>query len=117
VSDAPATADALERPHVVWWLLVLGGLGVLGLQAFDAEFYGWWVRHVNPLPGQIVMRWIFYACFPIHVYEAFWVHKTAGKLGMLRSKTAWTVQTFLLGYPSTHLFRKHARLARAQGAA
>jgi len=111
VSEAPVHADTLDRPHVAWWLLVGGGLTVLGLQAFSAPFYAWWVSHVNPLPGQLAMRWILFACFPIHVYEALYVHARARKLGMHRSKMAWTVQTFLLGYPSTHLFRKRARLA------
>jgi hypothetical protein len=96
----------------VWWVLVSGGLTVLGLQAFSAHFYAWWALHVNPLPGQVVMRWILFACIPIHVYEALYVYGRADKLGMRRSKAAWTVQTFFLGYPSTHLFRKHARVAR-----
>jgi hypothetical protein len=106
-----AEADAVERPHVVWWAVVGGGLALLGLQAFDAPFYRWWTLHVNPLPGQLVMRWVLYACIPIHVYEALYVYGRADKLGMRRSKVAWTVQTFFLGYPSTHLFRRRARLA------
>jgi hypothetical protein len=114
VVEAPASADALERPHVVWWILVIGGLALLGLQSFSAPFYAWWVMRVNALPGQLVMRWIFFACIPIHVYEALYVRRTAEKVGIHRSKTAWIVQTFLLGYPSTHLFRKHARVARSQ---
>jgi hypothetical protein len=114
VARTLATADALERPHVVWWILVIGGLTLLGLQSFSAPFYAWWVMHVNPLPGPLVMRWIFLACIPIHVYEALYVRRTADKLGMRRSKTAWMVQTFFLGYPSTHLFRKRARIARSQ---
>jgi hypothetical protein len=112
VSRAPGSVDAVERPHVVWWVLVIGGLSVLALQALSAPFYSWWVSHVNPLPGQGVMRWILIACAPIHVYEALYVYGAARKLGMRRSQTAWAVQTLLLGYPSTHLFRKHAHLAR-----
>jgi hypothetical protein len=116
VATAPHTADAIERPRLVWWVLVLGGLTILGCQSFSASFYAWWAVHVNPLPGQLVMRWILYACLPIHVYEALYVHRVAGRVGMPGSKTAWTAQTFLLGYPSTHLFRKHARLARQASA-
>jgi hypothetical protein len=114
VVEAPESADALERPHVAWWVLVIGGLTLLGLQSFSAPFYAWWVVHANALPGRPVLRWIFLACIPVHVYEALYVRRTAAELGMGRSKSAWTVQTFFLGYPSTHLFRKHARVARAQ---
>jgi hypothetical protein len=113
---APLSADAVEFPHALWWVLVLGGMTVLGLQSFDASFYQWWAAHVNALPGQLVMRCIFLACIPVHLGEALYVHRTAAKLGMRRSKVAWTVQTLLIGYPSTHLFRKHARIARLQAA-
>ena len=114
MTQVSTATDALERPHVVWWVLVIGGLTLLGAQAFSAPFYEWWVSSVNPLPGQLVMRWIFLGCIPIHVYEAIYVRRTAERLGMSRSMTAWAVQTFFLGYPSTHLFRKHARAARLQ---
>src|SRR5271166_3743268 len=82
VSAAPGSPDALERPHAVWWILVIGGLTVLALQGFSAPFYSWWVSHVNPLPGQRVMRWVLFGCAPIHVYEALYVYATAEKLGM-----------------------------------
>jgi hypothetical protein len=114
VDAAPHSVDAVELPHAAWWVLVLGGMTVLGLQSFGASFYAWWAAHVNALPGQLVMRWIFFACIPVHLAEAIYVHQTAEKLGMRRSKAAWTVQTLLLGYPSTHLFRKHARVARVR---
>jgi hypothetical protein len=115
-SSAPVsagTADAVERPAVVWWVLVLGGLTVLGLQSWDAAFYTWWVSHVNWLPSQMVMAWVFIACIPIHVGEAAYVYFAAPRSGLLRSRTAWAVQTLMLGYPSTHLFRKRAARQRA----
>jgi hypothetical protein len=97
----------------VWWLLVLGGLTVLALQSWDAPFYAWWTAHVNPLPGQAVMAWVFVACIPIHVGEALYVYFASPRSGLSRSRSAWTVQTFFLGYPSTHLFRRRAARIRA----
>jgi hypothetical protein len=113
--SAPEThdaGDAVERPALVWWVLVLGGLTILALQSWNASFYAWWTSHVNWLPGQIFMSWIFIACVPIHVGEAIYVYVTAPRRGLSRSRAAWTIQTFVLGYPSTHLFRKRAARPR-----
>jgi hypothetical protein len=107
---APLDADAVERPAVVWWVLVLGGLTILAFQAWDAEFYAWWTSHVNWLPGQRFMAWLFIACIPIHVGEAIYVYVAAPRRGLSRSRRAWAIQTLILGYPSTHLFRRRGRL-------
>lgn len=112
----PDTVDAhdrVERPAAVWWVLVLGGLTILGLQSWNTGFYAWWTGHVNWLPGQAVMAWVFIACIPIHVGEAIYVYLAAPRSGLPRSRAAWTIQTFVLGYPSTHLFRKRAARLRA----
>ncbi len=98
--------DVVERPALVWWVLVIGGLGILALQSWNNDFYAWWTSHVNALPGQAVMGWIFLACIPIHVGEALYVYATAPRRGLTRTRTAWALQTLVLGYPSTHLFRK-----------
>jgi hypothetical protein len=105
--------DEWEKPHAVWWLVVLGGLTLLAFQGFDATFYAWWISHMHGLPGRSVMMWIFIACVPIHVYEAVYVFRTARRLGMTRSQRAWTLQTFFLGFPSTYLFLKRTRSVRA----
>jgi hypothetical protein len=112
--ETPDLCDAVERPAVVWWVLVLGGLSVLGLQSWNAEFYGWWTSHVNALPGQAVMSWIFIACIPIHAGEAIYVYLAAPRSGLTRSRTGWAIQTLVLGYPSTHLFRRRAARLRSR---
>ena len=98
--------DTVERPAIVWWVLVIGGLTILAFQSWDAPFYAWWTSHVNWLPGQTVMAWIFIACIPIHVGEAIYVYVAAPNRGLSRSRRAWAIQTLILGYPSTHLFRR-----------
>jgi hypothetical protein len=107
VRQTPVACDTVERPAAVWWLLVVGGLTVLGLQSWNDAFYAWWAGHVNPLPGQLVLAWVFIACIPIHLGEALYVYLGAPRRGLLRSRVAWTLQTLILGYPSTRLFRKH----------
>ena len=101
--------DVVERPKPVWWCLILGGLTVLALQAFDTSFYTWWTSTMHPLPGQHVMLWILIACVPIHVFEAVYVYRLARQMGMIQSSLGWALQTFMLGYPSTYLMRKRAR--------
>jgi hypothetical protein len=109
-------ADAVERPALVWWVLVLGGLTVLAFQGWSAPFYTWWTSHVNWLPGQAFMAWLFIACIPVHVGEALYVYIAAPRSGLSRSRSAWALQTLFLGYPSTRLFRRRATRLRAERA-
>ncbi len=103
--------DAVDRPHLVWWVIVLGGLTVLGLLGFNDAFYAWYTDALMPLPAQSVMAWIFIGCVPIHVFEAWYAYRLARRLSLVKSAVGWSVQCFLLGYPSTHLLRKRARAA------
>lgn len=102
-------ADVVEPPHVVWWILIPGGLGLLAAQGCSPTFYAWWITTMHPLPGQGFMAWLLVACLPIHVFEGAWAWRRAHELGLHRSARGWALQTFLLGYPSTHLLRKRAR--------
>jgi len=103
--------DKVDRPHPIWWVLVLGGLTLLGFQAFSTRFYDSYIAHVNPLPGQSVMLAIFIACIPIHIFEAIYVYRLAQELGLHRSAAGWSLQTLLIGFPSTLLIRKRAKSA------
>jgi hypothetical protein len=106
--------DVVDRPHVIWWLVVLGGLAVLAFQGFDPAFYAWWTAHMHALPPQTYMAWLFVACVPIHVAEAIYCHRLATRIGMPRSARGWAMQTLALGFPSTALLRKRARAAAAR---
>ena len=103
------TEDTVDAPALYWWVAIIGGLVLLGIQGFNTEFYNWWIANMHPLPGQNVMAWILIACLPIHLFEAIYVYRVAQHLGMPNSAMGWAVQTFILGYPSTHLIRKRAR--------
>ena len=105
--------DKVDHPHLVWWVVVIGGLSLLGVQAFSESFYTWWVTHLHPLPSQTVMMWILIACAPIHVFEAFYCHWLARRIGLVRSAVGWGVQSFFLGYPSTRLLRQRAKASAA----
>ena len=103
------TEDRVEPPALYWWVAIIGGLTLLGFQGLHDGFYNWWITNMHGLPGQNVMAWIFVACLPIHIFEAVYVYRVANHLGMVKSAMGWAVQTFILGYPSTHLIRKRAK--------
>ena len=104
-----AIDDRVESPKLHWWISIVGGLTLLGFQGLHPEFYNWWIATVHPLPAQNVMAWIFIACLPIHIYEAVYVYRLANLLGMPESAMGWSIQTFILGFPSTSLLRKRAK--------
>ncbi len=102
-------SDRIEVPHLIWWVLVLGGIGILALQALHDPFYAWYTSTLHPLPGQDVMTWILVACLPIHIFEAVYVFRLAHELGLVESAPLWGLQTFMIGYPSTRLMLERAR--------
>jgi hypothetical protein len=102
-------SDSVERPHVLWWVAIVGGLAVLALQGFSASFYAWWTEHVNPLPSQSVMMWMFVAVIPIHIGEALFCYRLSNRIGTPHASLGWALQTFIIGFPSTRLLLKRAR--------
>ena len=104
-------SEKVERPHILWWVSIVGGLTILGLQGFSDTFYAWWVAHVNALPAQGTMAWIFLALIPIHVGEAIYCWRLSNRLGTPGASVQWALQTFVIGFPSTWLLMKRARLA------
>jgi hypothetical protein len=102
-------SDRVERPHLAWWIAIVGGLTVLALQGFSTSFYAWWTASVNALPAQATMAWIFLACIPIHIGEALYVFWQSNRIGTPQASIGWALQTFFIGLPSTLLMIKRAR--------
>ena len=102
-------SQKVERPHILWWVSIVGGLTILGLQGFNSAFYAWWVAHLNALPAQGTMAWIFLSLVPIHVGEAIYCWRLSNRLGTPDASTQWALQTFVIGFPSTWLLMKRAR--------
>jgi hypothetical protein len=102
-------SDKVDRPHLVWWIVIVGGLSILAGQGFSDSFYAWWVAHVNPLPAQSTMAWIFLVCIPIHIGEAIYCWRLSNRLGTPGASMGWALQTLIIGFPSTRLLMKRAR--------
>ena len=107
--------DEVERPHLLWWIVVEGGLTVLALQGFSSSFYAFWTARVNTLPGQTYMAWMFLACIAIHAAEAIYCWRLSNRLGTRKASPGWALQTFFLGFPSTWLLIRKARPSTAMG--
>ena len=82
--NASAGEDCVDRPHPIWWILVLGGLTLLVFQAFHDGLYQWWTANLHPLPSQKVWQWVCYGCIPIHVFEAVYAYRLAHRIDIRR---------------------------------
>lgn len=99
-----AAGDQIERPHVGWWIAVVGGMAFLAILAFDARAYARWCAHVTAALPQPFLRGLFAAAVLTHVIEATYALRLAQRHGL--HAAGWLVQTFLLGYPSLRLLRR-----------
>jgi len=110
---ATALAAGVDRPHLGWWLAVVGGMAVLAGLAFDAAAYAWWCTHLTAVFPQRLLRTIFVAAVVTHLVEACYAARLAQRSGLGGAAAGWFVQTMILGYPSLGLLR--ARVARGRG--
>lgn len=100
---------APERPHVGWWVAILGGLGALAVVAFDRGAYAWWSANVTAALSPAVLRGVFATALLLHLGEALYAHRLAGHLGDDEAAAGWFWQTLALGFPSLRLLRRRAR--------
>ncbi len=101
--------DRVDHPNPFWVVVVIGGLYLLWLQGYSADFHAWWSAHVHTLPPQTRWRWVFVACVPIHVAEAVYCYRLARRLGLVRSAAGWSASAFFLGWPSVRLLKLRAQ--------
>ena len=102
--------DMIDRPHIGWWIAILGWLGINAIVAFDASAYAWWCTHVTAVIPQGLVQAIFIAAVLAHVGEATYAARLAQRSGLGSSASGWFVQTLLLGFPSLRLLRQRAQL-------
>ncbi len=100
------SAPTFARPHPLWWLLIVGGLGLVALLVHCDAAYQWWCEHVTELFTRPVLWGIWVGAVVAHVLEARHAHKLAVRHGLHEEATAWTLQTLMLGYPSLHLLKQ-----------
>jgi len=100
--------DQVERPAPIWWLAVLGGLGLNAWVGFSDAAYATWSTYATTALAQSTIRNLFLIAVAMHVGEAVYAHRLATRAGMSNA-TGWAAQTLLLGFAS--LARLRARIA------
>jgi len=93
----------VERPPWGWWVGILGGLGLLFVLSYSGAAYEGWRATIGPMFSRGVLLVIAWVAIALHVAEAAWVARAGTRAG-LATTPAWTLQTLLLGYPSTRRF-------------
>ena len=103
-------SDFFLVPSPIWWICVLGLMGILAAIAFTEESI------VNDFPGlkeikncalfifrsQNNLKWIFWLANIVHVFESFVAMIYCYQLEC-RTWYLWLIQTALLGFPSLNL--------------
>ena len=113
-----AGEDKLDRAHPLWFALVWGGIGLLAVIALSPDFYTYWSSAVMSLPGRQIMIYVLWGCLPIHLFEGWYCHRVAHRIGLPNSASGWGWQAFWVGYPGTRLLLKRKRAwTAAQGEA
>ncbi len=108
-SVGPAGVDQVEWAHPIWYALVWGGIGLLAVIALSPDFYDYWTSTVMGLPDRGVMLIILWLCLPIHLFEGWYCHRLAHRIGLPESAKSWGWQAFWVGYPGTRLLLKRKR--------
>ncbi len=100
------SASKVLRPHPAWWILILGGLGLVAVLVHCDAAYEWWCEHVTDVFSRPVLWGIWIGAVFAHVLEARVAHRLAIRHGLHAVAPAWTLQTLLLGYPSLTLLKQ-----------
>lgn len=108
----------IPRPALAWYLLVVGGMVVCGIAGFGPETLPPQLSPARALGerlfgGRQGVKLVFCIANVLHVLEAWLAHRIARRVDASHA-LAWTLQTFLLGFPSLKLLRdKQARHVKA----
>ncbi len=98
----------VQRPHLLWWVSVWGGLGLLFVLAFSDAAYAGWLTSIGPMFSVRVLQIIAAIATLLHVGEGVFAYITARRAN-LETAFGWGVQTFLLGFPSLRLLLRELK--------
>ena len=107
-SYAPAMTDLVPftRPGMAWFALLDGGLVALAVVALDQDAHDR-VDAVVALPPRPALRRLLVGAIGLHVAEGLYAWRTARRAGLPVGR--WTVQTLVVGFPSTRALRRTVR--------
>lgn len=102
-ADAAAGAvdETVERPHLGWWVSIVLGMSLTSVLACSDSAYAIWAEHLGPWLPRSMFQKIFVIAWALHIGEALYARKLATELNYgPEARRGWTLQTFILGYPS-----------------
>ena len=105
--------ERVDRPHIGWWISILGGMTALGVLAFNAEAYAAWDT-VIPWTPRFLLQAVFFWAVLVHVYKGMKAAKLAAEAGLSETAMGWGWQTFFLGFPSLGLLDKKIQSLKKQ---
>ncbi|XP_062521924.1 uncharacterized protein LOC134196722 [Corticium candelabrum] len=107
--------DYFEVPHIGWWLLIFGGLLLNWLVGYKSDVIpydyilvvGPGLKYLGDNHSQLLQR-IFIVALIIHVFEGAYGY-TLAKRKKLSSTSIlkWSLQSFVLGFPSLMVLRRY----------
>jgi hypothetical protein len=107
------TIDRFERAGIGWYLLLDGAIAANVVLAASPKAYEAAAARVPVPPRRIVQAFVA-GTVVVHVAEAMVARRRARSYGMDRSALAWTLGTFVVGFPSLLQQRRVARSAASQ---
>jgi hypothetical protein len=102
-------AEKVDCPHTAWWVLILFGMTLTGLLAYNDLVWGAWHGVVGDLLPRPVIVGIFLVAVAIHVCEAAYAYRLAVRSGRAATAALWGAQTLLLGIASLSLLKKQIK--------
>lgn len=102
--------NKIQHPRLGWWLAIVGGMGLTALIAYSPDAYPIWQTRVTALIPQEGFQWIWWAALAAHAGEASYALLICRRR-RLATTLQWTLQTFLLGYPSLRLLKQSLSLS------
>ena len=113
-ATAPEAPSAgVEIPHWGYWVTLLPGLALLTTLSLSDSAYKLWCERVTTLFPRPLLHVLLAGAAMAHVGEAIAAYRIATKAGLLSDRAGWTLQTFVLGFPSLGLLRKRAAAVAA----
>lgn len=101
---------SFESPHVGWFVAILPAMALLTVLALSGAARAVWEARVTTALSPAFFQVVCAAAWIAHVGEALYARRLATRIGSERA-AAWTLQTFLLGFPSLRLLIARARRA------
>ena len=100
--------DGVQRPSLLWFLVLDGGIVVLTKLVVSSKSYERASElSGGTLPPRRALRALLVATAVIHAAEAVAAGRIAAKRGLPAS--GWSLQTFVVGFPSLMVLRKAGR--------